>query len=147
MSYGTVIARRQLKRDMWNKSKVSNSVPALSKFAGPAGLTLMLYCLIAASTLHANEIPAPATTNLTLESGALSPAALSHAAFAVASPSPMGMTKMQPGPHTTMTGWQLPHGWYFGKQGGEHSGLGFLWQNADDQISLSTKGIRLIRRF
>ncbi len=64
-------------------------------------------------------------------------------AFSVPAP---GQTLKLDG-HTELQGWALPRGWYFGKHRGEHSGIGFLWQAADRQLSLSTKGIRFVRRF
>ena len=49
--------------------------------------------------------------------------------------------------YTRLTGWQISQTWYFGKQRGADSGLGFVWQRDDDQMSLSTEGLRFTRRF
>ncbi len=49
--------------------------------------------------------------------------------------------------YTEMTGWRLSDRWYFGRHEGADSGLGFVWQDDADQMSISTNGIRFIRRF
>ena len=49
--------------------------------------------------------------------------------------------------YTRVTGWQVADRWYFGKTRGDDSGIGFVWQREADQLSVSTGGIRLIRRF
>lgn len=48
---------------------------------------------------------------------------------------------------TEVTGWKLSERWYFGRQKGADSGLAFVWQDDADQMSISTNGIRFIRRF
>lgn len=48
---------------------------------------------------------------------------------------------------TRVTGWRLGNSWYFGKQKGGVGGLALVWQGNRDQMSLSTKGFRLTRRF
>ena len=75
-------------------------------------------------------------------------ALLADAEFVVAAPAPMGSSQLQPDSFTRLTGWELRQGLYFGRRSGEHSGLAFIWQRtADDQLSLSTRGIRFVRRF
>ncbi|HEY5681314.1 MAG TPA: hypothetical protein VIS55_14690 [Pseudomonadales bacterium] len=49
--------------------------------------------------------------------------------------------------YTEVTGWRLSDRWYFGRQKGVDSGLGFVWQDEADQMSISTNGIRFTRRF
>jgi len=48
---------------------------------------------------------------------------------------------------TTVTGWHLGDSWHFGYQDGEDSGLSLLWQKKQDQMSISSEGIRFTRRF
>ena len=55
-------------------------------------------------------------------------------------------------PFTTINGWHLSHGWFFGKPTNGHSRVGFVWESPEEQsslstIHLSTKGLRLVRRF
>ncbi len=49
--------------------------------------------------------------------------------------------------YTEVTGWRLSDRWYFGRQKGVDSSLGFVWQDEADQMSISTNGIRFTRRF
>ena len=49
--------------------------------------------------------------------------------------------------YTRVTGWQVSDRWYFGKKRGDDSDFGFVWQREADQLSVSTGGVRLIRRF
>ncbi len=48
---------------------------------------------------------------------------------------------------TEIIGWRLNERWYFGRQDGEDSGLTLVWQDEQDQMSLSKEGIRFTRRF
>ena len=43
--------------------------------------------------------------------------------------------------------WQLSQTWYFGRDEGAESSVGFVWQREEDQMSITTKGIRFSRRF
>lgn len=48
---------------------------------------------------------------------------------------------------TRVVGWQVRDGLYFGKRKGELKGVALIWQRrANQQISLSEKGLRLTRR-
>lgn len=49
--------------------------------------------------------------------------------------------------YTRVTGWRLGESWYFGKQRGGIGGLALVWQGDRDQMTVSTEGLRLIRRF
>ncbi len=48
---------------------------------------------------------------------------------------------------TEIIGWRINERWYFGRQDGEDSGLTLVWQDEQDQMSLSKEGIRFTRRF
>ena len=55
-------------------------------------------------------------------------------------------------PFSETNGLDLSHGWYFGKPTRGRSRVGFVWENPQEQSSLSTihlsaKGLRLERRF
>ncbi len=59
-----------------------------------------------------------------------------------------GITRHQLNHATRVTGWQISQKWYFGQQGGAESGISLVWQRSDDdQMSISTHGIRFTRRF
>jgi hypothetical protein len=49
--------------------------------------------------------------------------------------------------YTRVTGWRLSESWYFGRQKGGIGGLALVWQGSRDQMTVSTEGLRLIRRF
>jgi hypothetical protein len=53
--------------------------------------------------------------------------------------------KIDANPHTS--GWQISQTWYFGRDEDKKSSVGFVWQREDDQMSITTKGIRFSRRF
>ena len=59
----------------------------------------------------------------------------------------LGMGRHQLDDYTRVTGWQISRQWYFGQQRGKDSALGFVWQGDAEQMSISTDGIRFIRRF
>lgn len=65
---------------------------------------------------------------------------------------PLGSQRLPVDDYTKVTGWELGDGWYFGNYQGEQRGVGLMWQDAEDQFSLTTfslttKGLRLVRRF
>lgn len=49
---------------------------------------------------------------------------------------------------TELTGWRLNGSWYFGHEdGGETDGLALVWEGDHEHLSISTDGIRFVRRF
>lgn len=58
-----------------------------------------------------------------------------------------GISKHRVDGYTKINGWQLSDSWYLGKQKGSQSGLALRWQGEHSQFSLSTKGMRVTRRF
>ena len=60
---------------------------------------------------------------------------------------PYGITEYRLDHETKVTGWRVAKEWYFGRQRGSDSGLTLVWQNKQDQLSLSKDGIRFTRRF
>ena len=59
----------------------------------------------------------------------------------------LGLTKYRLDHETEVLGWQVSDSVYFGRQRGEDSGLTLVWQQENNQVSLSKDGIRLTRRF
>ncbi len=49
--------------------------------------------------------------------------------------------------YTKVHGWKLSDTWYFGRQRGDEGGLALVWQGSRDQVSFTTQGVRLTRRF
>jgi hypothetical protein len=49
--------------------------------------------------------------------------------------------------YTKVTGYRLSDTWYFGRQRGDDGGLALVWQGNRDQVSITTQGVRLTRRF
>ncbi len=49
--------------------------------------------------------------------------------------------------HTEIIGWRISDTWYFGRQDGLDSGLTLVWQQEENQVSVSKDGVRLTRRF
>jgi hypothetical protein len=49
--------------------------------------------------------------------------------------------------HTRVIGWRFGDSWYFGRQKGGIGGLALVWQGDRKQMTVSTEGLRLIRRF
>ena len=60
---------------------------------------------------------------------------------------PLGIQDHDLDDFTEIIGWRINERWYFGRQDGEDSGLTLVWQDAQDQMSLSKEGIRFTRRF
>jgi hypothetical protein len=58
-----------------------------------------------------------------------------------------GISERETDDFTTVTGWHVGDSWHFGYQDGEDSGLSLLWQKEQDQMSISSEGIRFTRRF
>ena len=58
-----------------------------------------------------------------------------------------GISERETDDFTTVTGWHLGDTWHLGYQDGEESGLSLLWQKEQDQMSISSEGIRFTRRF
>lgn len=59
----------------------------------------------------------------------------------------LGLARFDLDTHTEILGWQVSDQWYFGRQDGADSGLTLVWQEAENQVSLSKDGLRLTRRF
>ncbi len=59
----------------------------------------------------------------------------------------LGINRFDLDDHTEILGWQLSHSWYLGRQDGLDSGLTLVWQQKENQFSLSKDGLRLTRRF
>lgn len=59
----------------------------------------------------------------------------------------LGISRYDLDSHTDMIGWQLSNSVFFGRQGGEESGIALVWQREASQVSLSKEGLRLTRRF
>lgn len=59
----------------------------------------------------------------------------------------VGVDRHQLDGYTRVTGWRFGESWYFGKQKGGIGGLALVWQGERDQMTFSTEGLRLIRRF
>ena len=59
----------------------------------------------------------------------------------------LGVNRFDLDAHTEIIGWHISGDWYFGRQDGLDSGLTFVWQQADNQVSVSKDGVRLTRRF
>ena len=59
----------------------------------------------------------------------------------------LGVKKFQVDHATRIIGWRMSKSVYFGQQKGEDSGLTFVWQSDQNQVSLSKDGLRLTRRF
>ncbi len=60
---------------------------------------------------------------------------------------PLGVQDHDLDDFTEIIGWRINERWYFGRQDGEDSGLTLVWQDEQDQMSLSKEGIRFTRRF
>lgn len=58
-----------------------------------------------------------------------------------------GITRHRLDNHTKVHGWKLSDAWYFGRQRGDEGGLALVWQGNRDQVSITTQGVRLTRRF
>ena len=119
---------------MWPIQKTTRSAPPMAAVALALALVALAPFAHGGAQLSASQSAAQPPTSHDLRTSE---------AFSVPAP---GQSLKLDG-HTEVKGWALPRGWYFGKQRGEHSGIGFLWQAADRQLSLSTKGIRFVRRF
>ncbi len=59
----------------------------------------------------------------------------------------LGLSKHRLDHETEVLGWQVSDTVYFGRQRGEDSGLTLVWQQRNNQVSLSKDGLRLTRRF
>lgn len=58
-----------------------------------------------------------------------------------------GITRHRLDSYTKVHGWKLSDTWYFGRQRGDQGGLALVWQGNRDQVSITTQGLRLTRRF
>jgi len=58
-----------------------------------------------------------------------------------------GITRHRLDSYTKVHGWKLNNAWYFGRQRGDEGGLALVWQGSRDQVSFTTQGVRLTRRF
>ena len=59
----------------------------------------------------------------------------------------LGVKKFHLDHETRIIGWRMSKSVYFGQQKGEDSGLTLVWQQEQNQVSLSKDGLRLTRRF
>ncbi len=59
----------------------------------------------------------------------------------------LGLSKHRLDHETEVLGWRVSETLYFGRQRGEDSGLTLVWQQRNNQVSLSKDGLRLTRRF
>ena len=59
----------------------------------------------------------------------------------------LGVNRFDVDAHTEIIGWRISDSWYFGRQDGLDSGLTLVWQQEENQVSVSKDGVRLTRRF
>ena len=59
----------------------------------------------------------------------------------------LGLNRYDLDAETELLGWQISDSWYFGRQDGLDSGLTFVYQQQENQVSFSKDGLRLTRRF
>jgi hypothetical protein len=59
----------------------------------------------------------------------------------------LGLNRFDLDAETEMLGWRISNSWYFGRQDGLDSGLTFVYQQEEHQVSVSKDGLRLTRRF
>ena len=59
----------------------------------------------------------------------------------------LGLNRFDLDTETELIGWRISDSWYFGRQDGLDSGLTFVYQQQENQLSVSKDGLRLTRRF
>lgn len=65
----------------------------------------------------------------------------------VGSDKPLGISTYRLKDEARLTGWQIGDRWFFGRQRGTNSNLGFVWQGDTNQFQIGREGVRWSRRF
>ena len=109
------------------------------------GIAVLLVGLFAAFLLPASS--ARADDAATTIAGTQVSALASLSQVEIAKSYALGLNRFDLDVETELLGWRLSNSWYFGRQDGLDSGLTFVYQQEENQVSVSKDGLRLTRRF
>ena len=109
------------------------------------GLAVLLVGSLAAVSLPASS--ARADDSATTIAGTQVSTLSSLSQVEIAKRYALGLNRFDLDVETKLLGWRLSNSWYFGRQDGLDSGLTFVYQQEENQVSVSKDGLRLTRRF